>query len=237
MNHVQSSVIAYAAPRTFDIHAATYDAARSRLIPPFEAFYGTAIDALGLGRVPPARVLDLGAGTGLLSAFVRDAYPQAELTLLDGAPAMLAQARERLGFERVEFVEADLADPLPAGGPWDAVVSALAIHHLSDPDKRTLFRRVHTALAPGGAFVNAEQVAAPTPELQRHYEAWHEAQARAAGSDDAEWRGALERMRHDRCATVEEHLAWLGEAGFADADCLFKDRRFAVLVGYRGPRP
>lgn len=55
----------------------------------------------------------------------------------------------------------DLADPLPTPRPWDAIVSALAIHHLDDAAKRELFARVHAALAPGGMFVNAEQVAGP----------------------------------------------------------------------------
>jgi tRNA (cmo5U34)-methyltransferase len=40
-------------------------------------------------------------------------------------------------------------------------------------------------------------------------------------------------MHFDRWATVESQLAWLREAGFADADCLFKDHRFAVLVARR----
>jgi tRNA (cmo5U34)-methyltransferase len=65
------------------------------------------------------------------------------------------------------------------------------------------------------------------------YAEWHESAARAAGSDDAEWAGALERMRHDRCVSVEDQLSWLREAGFASVDCLFKDHRFAVLVALR----
>jgi tRNA (cmo5U34)-methyltransferase len=220
-----------AAPATFDAHAAGYDAPRRRLIPPFDAFYGTAVDALGLLGRPPRRVLDLGAGTGMLAARVAAAYPEAELVLTDGAPAMLEQAREALG-ARASLHVADLADPLPEGG-FDAVVSALAIHHLDDADKRDLFARVREALPPGGVFVNAEQVAGPAPCFDRFYREWHEASARAAGSDDAEWAGAQERMRHDRCADVESQLRWLRDAGFDAADCLFKDHRFAVLVARR----
>ena len=52
---------------TFDAHAGEYDALRRRLVPPFDAFYGTAVAALELTAAPPARVLDLGAGTGLLA--------------------------------------------------------------------------------------------------------------------------------------------------------------------------
>src|SRR4051812_25970403 len=216
---------------TFAAHAEDYEGPRRRLVPPFDAFYATAVDALGLARRPVRRVLDLGAGTGMLAARVLAARPQADLTLLDGAEAMLDRARAALG-DRARYVLADLGDPLPEG-PWDAVVSALAIHHLEHDAKRTLFARVHEALGPGGVFVNAEQVLGPTPELDAAHRAWHERASRALGATDAEWQASLERQQHDRCATVEDQLAWLREAGFADADCLFRERRFAVLVAVK----
>ena len=56
--------------------------------------------------------------------------------------------------EDATYVTGDLASPLPAG-PWDAIVSALAIHHLEDDGNRDLFARAHDALGDGGVFVNA----------------------------------------------------------------------------------
>jgi tRNA (cmo5U34)-methyltransferase len=162
---------------------------------------------------------------------VHAARPDAELVLLDAAPAMLEEARARLS-ERASYHVGDLADPLPPA-PWDAVVSALTVHHLDDPAKRALFGRVHDALAPGGVFVNAEQVAGPTARLDAAYRAWHRERALALGASEHEWLEAEERMAYDRCASVEAQLGWLRGAGFADADCLFKDRCFAVLVGLR----
>jgi tRNA (cmo5U34)-methyltransferase len=103
--------------QTFHAYANDYDAARRRLVPMFDTFYGTAVQALELARVPITRVFDLGAGTGLLSERVLAAHPGADVVLLDGAPAMLEQARGR--------------------GPT-AIVSALAIHHLVDADKADL---------------------------------------------------------------------------------------------------
>lgn len=220
---------------TFDRQASGYERQRRRLIPPYDAFYDTAVEALTLAGRPVERVLDLGAGTGLLARRVAAVHPHAEITLLDGAPAMLQQARATLG-ERARFLVADLSDPLP-DGPWDAVVSALAIHHLDDAGKQELFARLHDSIAPGGVFVNAEQVAAPTSRLQRHYAAWHEAEARAAGATPAEWDASVDRMRFDRCATVEQQLGWLRAAGFADADCLFKHHCFAVLAARRSTEP
>ena len=219
-----------AARAAFEAHAEGYDAERRRLLPCFDAFYAAAIEAVGLSERLPERVLDLGAGTGLLAGFVAQAFPAARLTLLDGAGAMLAQARERLG-ERPSYVVGDLADPLPEG-PWDAVVSALAIHHLDDAAKRDLFVRVRAAVAPGGVFVNAEQVAGETPWLDAVYIERHERAARALGATEAEWAAAAQRMSHDLCATVEDQLVWLRDAGFADVGCLWRDGRFAVFVAH-----
>jgi tRNA (cmo5U34)-methyltransferase len=179
-----------------------------------------------------ARVLDVGAGTGLLTAAVAESYSDARFELLDGSAEMLAEARERLG-ERILAVHVqDMADGLPAG-PFDAVVSALAIHHLADDDKRVLFGRVHDVLRPGGVFVNAEQVAGPTPELADLYRKRWAQMCRDLGASDAELAGALERRRYDRCADVESQLAWLRECGFPTADCIYKFWEDAVIVAVK----
>jgi tRNA (cmo5U34)-methyltransferase len=224
------------APAVFEAHAGGYDdELRRRLIPPFDEFYGAAVAALACRVHPRRRILDLGAGTGLLSGFVAEAHPDVELVLLDAAPAMLERARERLAAvagANVTLHVADLRDPFPDGG-FDAIVSALAIHHLDDDGKRELYRRAHDALSPGGVFVNAEQVLAPSPQLEARYQRWHRDASLARGASVEEWEAAVERMRVDRCATVEAQLGWLREAGFADPDAPFRAYRFAVLAARR----
>jgi tRNA (cmo5U34)-methyltransferase len=165
-----------------------------------------------------------------LASAVRAAVPGAGHTLLDGSADMLEAAHRRLG-DRVRLVAADLTDPLPAG-PFDAVVSALAVHHLDDAAKRQLFGRILGVLMPGGIFVNAEQIAGPTPWHERQYADVHERDARRAGSDDVEWGGALQRMAHDRCATLDNQLLWLREVGFERVDVAYKRYRFAVFAGF-----
>lgn len=220
------------AQMVFDQTAATYDAARAKLIPPYDRFYSTAVALLPFGKDAKIRVLDLGAGTGLLSAFIRERFPQARLRLVDITESMLERARQRLGTERTEYVVADYgAEPIT--GEWDAIVSALSIHHLQDEAKRGLFPRIHAALVSGGIFVNAEQVAGPTPELTRRYHQQWLALVRERGATEEEIAQAEYRMQTDFCSSVEDQLGWMRDGGFADADCWFKEGRFAVLAGSR----
>jgi tRNA (cmo5U34)-methyltransferase len=224
---------ASAAP-VFTRDAVSYDATRRGLIPCFDSFYGAALDLIADWRgadSTPLRVLDLGAGTGLFGYLVATRHRQARLHLVDASEGMLEEARQRFaGSEGVSYAVGDMATA-DFGGPWDLVISALAIHHLTDSDKQALFRRIRTALRPGGLFVNAEQVLGPTPEAEARYARLWLAQVRTHGVPEAEIAKAQERMLHDRCATVEDQLRWLREAGFAEVDCSFKEWRFAVLSG------
>jgi tRNA (cmo5U34)-methyltransferase len=214
----------------FDITAPTYDADRARLIPCYDAFYRRATDLIAHDATS---ILDLGAGTGLLSQFVRQWYPNAHIILADLSEPMIAKARERFANDtNVSFEVTDYTSA-PIGGTYDSIVSALSIHHIDDDSKRALFAKIFHALRPGGTFVNAEQVAGPTPELDAQYKALWLQQVRQAGATPDQIADSLYRQQDDRCASVEDQLNWMRRAGFTDADCWFKDNRFAVLAGTR----
>ena len=213
----------------------TYDAVRRQLIPSFDLLYDSAVSAVSYSVGSAPHVLDLGAGTGLLGAALLRRLPDARLLAQDGSQEMLAQARLRFAAEaerrQVAFRVADHADDLP-DGPFDAVVSALSIHHLPHPGKQDLFARIRKVLKPGGVFVNVEQVLAPAPELEEFYDRQHEAHVRAAGTPEQEWAAGRERMKFDIPIDVDTQLQWLREAGFPVVDCLAKDWRFATYAGW-----
>jgi tRNA (cmo5U34)-methyltransferase len=212
----------------FDTTASTYDTDRAKLLPGGDAFYRWAIDLIP----PRARtILDLGAGSGLLTILIRNRFPEAHIHAIDFSVPMLDLARTRLsGDPNITFHHADYVnDPIPQ--QLCAVVSSLSIHHLDDPDKRTLFAEAHSALKPNGVFINADQVAGPTPELEERYKALWLQQVRALGATEPQIEASLYRQQEDRCASVADQLHWLREAGFADADCWFKDNRLAVMAG------
>ena len=127
----------------FNAVSEQYDSQRRALIPCFDLFYQTAAELAA--AVPNVRrVLDLGAGTGLMSAFVRTRCPQAEFILADISMQMLAKAQERFcGLPNVHFIEQDLTrltpdDRLPENG-FDLIVSALIMNaRLRGPGLRQL---------------------------------------------------------------------------------------------------
>src|SRR5436190_8689837 len=143
-------------------------------IPRFEELQEATIDAIPF---PPERVLELGIGTGETTRRLRERYPDAAVTGLDSSPEMVFRARE-LG---IEVRLARIEDPLP-DGPWDLVVSVLAVHHLTDDGKRDLFRRVREtarALVLGDVVLAEPQVTPLKPGFDLP----------AGAAEQAEWSG------------------------------------------------
>jgi tRNA (cmo5U34)-methyltransferase len=167
------------------------------------------------------RILDLGTGDGRLLALLRPSRPEMSGVGLDlSQPMLQAAARRFRSDDRVNLVQHDLAEPLPALGRFDAVVSSMAIHHLEDDRKRSLYAEVFDLLEPGGVFANFEHVLSPTPRL-------HAAFFAAIG----------EPLEHedpsDRLLDVETQVRWLRDIGFDDADCYWKWLEMALLIGVK----
>ncbi|MFA6900363.1 MAG: class I SAM-dependent methyltransferase [Desulfurivibrionaceae bacterium] len=217
----------------FDEAAQTYNRARRQLIPCFDDFYGTALALIPHQPEAHFRVLDLGAGTGLLSLLVAKKFAKARITLMDISQEMLGKARERFAgmAERLEFVAGDYADGFE--GQFEVIISALSIHHLTDARKIKLFKNIYDALPDGGIFINAEQILGPTPHIEQVYQETWLRQARALGVSDADLNAALKRMKADRMAPLDSQLSWLQQAGFISVHCWHQNHRFVVFSGQK----
>lgn len=102
----------------------------------------------------PARVLDLGAGTGQTAEALLRLFPDADLTLVDPSPGMLRVARAKL--PGATFVEDDASAFLTASTEqWD-LVSAIGFLELV-PDLFEVLRLAASRLAPGGHLVASHE--------------------------------------------------------------------------------
>jgi 2-polyprenyl-3-methyl-5-hydroxy-6-metoxy-1,4-benzoquinol methylase len=130
--------------------------------------------AAPFGRDAEISVLDVGAGYGLLSEEVLKAFPRSRVTMQDYSEPMSDHANRRLAALRSSFsyVMADLVDPgwaRKVGGPFDLVVSGLAIHNLNvEAMMRGCYRSIRGLLRPGGAFLDYDLFGLVPGGVQSH---------------------------------------------------------------------
>jgi SAM-dependent methyltransferase len=115
------------------------------------------------------RILDLGAGYGALSGFLLDYFPRASAVCQDGSAAMAGLGRKRMTHLKGRFMYA-LCDFSKAGwsrklpGPFEAVVSSIAIHNVRSHDTiRAIYDETYSLVQSGGCFVNFDRM---TPSLK-----------------------------------------------------------------------
>jgi tRNA (cmo5U34)-methyltransferase len=161
--------------------------------------------------VPAHTILELGIGTGETTKRVLASHPEARLVAIDSSAEMLERARTVV--PQADLRLAQLQDPLP-DGPFDLVVSALAVHHLDGPGKQDLFRRIAVVLEPGGTFVLADVV---VPENDEDV------------VTPIDW-------EYDLPDRVDDQLGWLRDAGL-EAETVWSYKDLAVIRAMRPQRP
>jgi tRNA (cmo5U34)-methyltransferase len=194
------------------------------------------------------RILDLGTGDGRLIKLIKSNKQQQqqlsastststslspltpEITVVDVSPTMLEKVRNyfKNDSNNVRIIEHDLSYPISSKlitekekqrqRQFDAVISGLAIHHLTHDRKYSLYKEVYGLLRPGGIFCNLDHVASPTPSLHRQF---------------LEKTTCKREDKSNKLLDMQTQLKWLQEIGFIDVDCYWKWLELALLVGVK----
>lgn len=167
-------------------------------------------------------ILDIGIGTGTTSRKILVVHPNATIVGVDSSRLNLEAAAACLPPEQVRLVRAGLKDPLPQG-PYDLVVSALAIHHLETPAKMSLFGRISDALIPGGRFVLGDVMRDP-----RRFERVRRS-LRGRGNRDEPGVDAGHPLK-DQPDLLEDQVAWLASMGFRTTVSWQRDALAVVIA-------
>lgn len=218
------------------LNVADYDQLIRQLVPGYAAMRAAHM-ALLKKLLPADRrclVLDLGGGTGALAEAVAETLPLAEVEIWDIDRAMLGVARERCARfgPRIRFVERSFGDPLT---PCDAVVACIALHHVKDlTAKGAIYRNIHTALRPGGVFLNADLAIAAGGALREFsYREWINAMA-PHGINEAQARAHFASWAHeDYYPPLADELGLLGGAGFDDPECFWREVPCVIFGGMK----
>jgi len=226
---------------TFNFAAKDYDKFRRNFIPCFDDFYGTVVKIIAYQNLPKLVVLDLGAGTGLLSDIVLSNFPDAEIDLIDISENMLDLAKKR--FEtaikkktnQINFLIKDFSsnELLELPKSYNIIMSALSIHHLTTDGKKAFFSKILSILPPGGIFINADLCRGTTPAIEDAYNKIWLNQIKKSGLSDEEIEAGIKRSNIDIKETVEDQLKWLRESRFANVNCWYSNLRFAVYSGQK----
>ena len=190
--------------RDYHFTPESYLAMMREAVPGYDRMEDETVAATGAGA---KSVLELGIGTGETARRVLARHPEAKLIAIDASPGMVGVARDTLPSDRVSLLVSRLEDPLPEG-PFDLVVSALAVHHLHADSKADLFRRIAKVLDPGGRFVLADVVAPLNPSY-------------VVTAIDPEV---------DYPSTLDQQVAWLHASGI-DSEVTWSHRDLVVMVG------
>ena len=178
--------------------------------------------------IPPGRDwLDLGCGTGSLSARVLDAAAPASVLGVDPSPAFVASAEGRLGGPLARFAEGR-ADALPSGDATiDVVASGLVINFV--PDVAMALAEARRVTRPSGTIAAYVWDYAGRMELIRRF--WDAAVALDPAAADLD-----EGRRFPLCHPERLRDAWVtGGLREVEVDAIEVDTPFVDFGDYRWP--
>ena len=211
-------------------------------------YYDEMLDAIALCVPPETKtILELGCGTGELTIKVLKQCPEAQLVAVDYSPRMIEFISDKLSDhqDRLKTIQLDFGawanDELKSdiGNNFDAVISSLAIHHLSDEMKGKLYEKIASSLKPNGRFWNADPLLPEFSELSEIYQQSRERWAAKQGLDLETVRSKVGKSdtqgysSQDQLATIDTQLAMLKNAGFSQTAIIWKYYNIAVFGGLR----
>jgi tRNA (cmo5U34)-methyltransferase len=213
----------------YDRFSSRYTEAILKCVPRYQEMLSALFYYLPDGFAPSG-ILELGCGTGNLSALVLRHFPNARFTAVDISGECISECKARLNDPSIEFIQEDFSKLTFPEGSFDLVVSSISIHHLADFAKKRLFQHVHGWLASGGFLTFSDQFRGETEELYRkHMELWR-SHASENNVTEEEWATWIEHQElHDHHSPLKSHLDWLAGCGFERPDCVWRYSLWAVI--------
>ena len=199
----------------FRDYAPQYDSFTLRAMPRYQEMLEEIVRCL------PDRasdILELGCGTGSLTALLARHYPSSAITAIDASAEMIELARDRLGSlavpdKQVTFVESFFEELDLPEGAYDLIASNMSLHHIVD--KGSFYRRLHASLRPGGTLVLGDELTGALPHVQQlNWDGWLRFARDSGGLSDSEIEDIERHEREfDHYETLPRQLELLRDGG------------------------
>lgn len=216
----------------FEEEAQAFDIQIKKLIPNYDVMIAELVENLCLCKRVNT-VIDLGCGTGTVSAAILERYPQAKITCVDIAEKMVASAKNKLG-NKCTYVQADL-NKFKFDKSYDVIVSSLALHHLSNKsEKQLLYDKIFQALEKGGLFINLDVILGDNEAIQeRNMEKWIEHMMKSVPKKEVYEKWLPAHYNSDNPTTMRHHFSMLENSGFATMDTIWKRYGYAIYCAMK----
>lgn len=136
------------------------------------------------------------------------------------------------GVSSIQHIICDYTEKLPEG-EFDAVISALSVHHLEDNQKEKLFQRIFDKLPKGGVFVNYDQFCAGSEKMNRWFDLYWEKQLTESELTDRDIGLWKDRRKLDREYSVEKEIEMLRRSNYSEVRCVYSYHKFSVIVAIK----
>ncbi|HEV8575322.1 MAG TPA: class I SAM-dependent methyltransferase [Dehalococcoidia bacterium] len=212
--------------------ASVYDSIALRAMPRYEEMLSEIVRCLPVGA---GDILELGCGTGALTALLAQQYTDANLTAVDAAPEMIEIARDRLNRTgvssgRVSFTVSLFEKMSLPDGSYDLVASNMSLHHIAD--KPPFYERMRRSLRPGGYLVLGDELKTAISHVQRlNWDGWLEFASQPGHLDDKQIAAIIQHDNEfDHYETLPDQIQMLAGAGFRSVDCVWRWTNYAILI-------
>lgn len=217
--------------------ASVYDPGIEAIVPRYDELHDAILNSPPNNRSESIRVLELGAGTGALTAKLLTRFPESSVLAADHSEQMLVEAERKLETfgDRVELRQGAFPEDYPSEtDEFDLVVSSLAVHHLDEAEKKDLFDAIFKALKPGGWFINGDVVQFDAPHLEKLSGDMIENWVRSKGWEEADFMDEWEASDdYDNPSSLTDQLIWLRESDFEAVTSIWQYYNFAVYGGQK----
>ncbi len=217
----------------FSLEAGGFDSIIADRVPFYDLFIRALVNVVPFKKDKAIRIADLGCGTGTVSFYVKERFPNAEIDCVDFSPEMLKAARKKLErFRGITYFESDILKFNLIG--YDAVLSSLCLHHIGkEKEKKGFFKQVYNSLLEGGVFYIYDVILASNSVVQEVFlEEWKEFMRKNLSFEDV-GKTMQKYYDEDRPFALMDELKRLEEAGFRDVDVICKFYNGAVYGGIK----